>query len=163
MLWFQPLPSSCEVFDSTVRQSRARGSPRKGSSRQLPGFLISCLRLPQPHPFSQSHFLHFRQDLQSLQVNLSLPISNKHSPTCNSYQTCSEKKIKQIFYRSIIALWREQQRLEAGQENLINSEWVMSQQGLELISVIFQIRFLLKSKLCTFQISAHFIACGWFL
>lgn len=47
-----------------------------------------------------------------------------------------------------------------GQENLINSEWVMSQQGLELISIIFQIGFLLKSKLCTFQISAHFMACG---
>lgn len=91
--WFWLLPSLCEFFESTVRQRRARGTQRKGSLLQLPGFLISGLQLPQPHPFPRSHFLHFRQGLQSLQVDLFLPRSNKHSPTCNSYQTCSEKKI----------------------------------------------------------------------
>lgn len=139
-----------EFSDSTIRQCRAWGPQREGSLLQLPGFLISCPKLPQPHSFSRSHFLHLRHGLERLQVNLFLPTSNKPSPTCNSYQTCSEKKLNKYVYRSITTLWREQQRLEAGQENLINSEWVMSQQGLELISIIFQITFLLKSKLCTF-------------
>lgn len=100
--WFWLLLSLSEFFESTVRQRRARGTQKKGSLLQLPDFLISGLLLPQPHPFPRSHFLHFRQGLQRLQVNLFLPRSNKHSPTCNSYQTRSEKINKYLTEVSLL-------------------------------------------------------------
>lgn len=93
--------------------AREQGTLRKGSLLQLPGLLISCLELPQPHPFSRCHFLHFRQCPQSLQVDLFLPINNK-DPRMQLIPNMLTK-IKQIFYRSIITLLRRGKHLETGQ------------------------------------------------
>lgn len=117
-LLFWLLLSSHKFFDSTVGVQGV-GHPKARSLLQPPASLLSCLQLPQAHPLSGSHFLHVRQGLQSLQVNLFLPVSNKHSTTCNSYQTHAQKKKLNKYFTQGSLLYRESSIL--GQENLINS------------------------------------------